>query len=88
MNGLPNAYYGYSSPPDIYKNLAITGSRVQEAPSKGAAGDVRAWDVRHRQAGLDLPFHSAPRREIPRHLGRRRLEAALRRQYLEHADGR
>ena len=29
MNGLPNAYYSYSSPPGIYKNLAIFGSRVQ-----------------------------------------------------------
>jgi quinoprotein glucose dehydrogenase len=45
MNGLPNAYYGYSSPPTIYKNIAIIGSRVQENGYKGAAGDVRAWDV-------------------------------------------
>ncbi len=45
LNGIPTAYYGYSSPPNIYKNIAIIGSRVQEAPSKGASGDVRAWDV-------------------------------------------
>jgi quinoprotein glucose dehydrogenase len=49
MNGLPDAYYGYSSPPGIYKNLAIFGSRVQESPSKGAAGDVRAYDGRTDQ---------------------------------------
>ena len=59
MNGLPKAYYGYSSPPNIYKNLAIIGSRVQEAPSKGAAGDVRAWDV--RSGKLAWTFHSIPR---------------------------
>jgi quinoprotein glucose dehydrogenase len=59
MNGLPNAYYGYSSPPDIYKNLAIIGSRVQEAPSKGAAGDVRAWDI--VTGKLAWTFHSIPR---------------------------
>jgi quinoprotein glucose dehydrogenase len=59
MNGLPNAYYSYSSPPGIYKNLAIFGSRVQEAPSKGAAGDVRAWDV--RTGKLVWTFHSIPR---------------------------
>ncbi len=59
MNGLPDAYYGYSSPPNIYKNLAIIGSRVQEAPSKGAAGDVRAWDV--RTGKLVWTFHSIPR---------------------------
>jgi quinoprotein glucose dehydrogenase len=59
MNGLPNAYYGYSSPPGIYKNLAIFGSRVQEAPSKGAAGDARAWDV--ITGKLVWTFHSIPR---------------------------
>lgn len=59
MNGLPDAFYGYSAPPTIYKNLAITGSRVQEAPSKGAAGDVRAWDV--RTGKLAWTFHSIPR---------------------------
>jgi quinoprotein glucose dehydrogenase len=59
MNGLPNAYYGYSSPPVIYKNIAIIGSRVQEAPAKGAAGDVRAWDV--VTGKLAWTFHSIPR---------------------------
>ena len=59
MNGLPDAYYGYSSPPGIYKNLAIFGSRVQESPSKGAAGDVRAWDV--KTGKLVWTFHSIPR---------------------------
>ena len=56
---MPNAYYGYSSPANIYKNLAIIGSRVQEAPSKGAAGDVRAWDM--RTGKLVWTFHSIPR---------------------------
>jgi len=59
MNGLPNAYYGYSSPPNIYKNLAIIGSRVQESPAKGAAGDVRAWDV--ITGKLAWTFHTIPR---------------------------
>ena len=59
MNGLPSAYYGYSSPANIYKNLAIIGSRVQEAPSKGAAGDVRAWDI--RTGKLAWTFHTIPR---------------------------
>src|ERR1700760_629015 len=59
MNGLPNAYYGYSSPAVIFKNLAIIGSRVQESPSKGASGDVRAWDV--VTGKLAWTFHSIPR---------------------------
>jgi quinoprotein glucose dehydrogenase len=59
MNGMPNAYYGYSSPPNIYKNLAIIGSRVQESPAKGASGDVRAWDV--VTGKLAWTFHTIPR---------------------------
>jgi len=45
MNGIARAPFGMSSPPAIYKNLIITGSRVQENPVKGASGDVRAWDA-------------------------------------------
>ena len=59
MNDLPNAFYGYSAPPTIYKNIAITGSRVQESPSKGAAGDARAWDV--ITGKLVWTFRSIPR---------------------------
>lgn len=59
MNGFPDAAYGFSSPPLIYKNLVITGSRVQEQPAHGAAGDVRAWNV--RTGKLVWTFHSVPR---------------------------
>lgn len=50
---------GMSSPPLVFGNLVITGSRVQEAPSKGPAGDVRAWDVRTGE--LKWTFHTVPR---------------------------
>jgi quinoprotein glucose dehydrogenase len=59
MNGLARASLGMSSPPLTYKNLVITGSRVQETPSLGAAGDVRAWDARTGQ--LVWTFHTVPR---------------------------
>lgn len=59
LNGATNAAYGYSGPPAIYKNLAIFGSKVQEAPAKGAAGDVRAWDI--VTGKLAWTFHSIPR---------------------------
>ncbi|HEY6925683.1 MAG TPA: PQQ-binding-like beta-propeller repeat protein [Steroidobacteraceae bacterium] len=59
MNGKPAAALGMSSTPLIYRNLAITGSRVQETPTLGAAGDVRAWDV--RTGKLVWTFHSVPR---------------------------
>ena len=54
----PKAEYNVSSPPVIYKNLVITGSQVQEFPSKGASGAVRAFDV---QTGkLAWRFNTVP----------------------------
>jgi glucose dehydrogenase len=55
----PNGHYGISSPPAIYKNLVITGCQLQEMPSQGPAGDVRAWDV--RTGKLAWTFHTVPR---------------------------
>jgi quinoprotein glucose dehydrogenase len=59
MNDSPRAPLGMSSPPLTYKNLVITGSRVQETPTRGAAGDVRAWDA--RTGRLVWTFHTVPR---------------------------
>ncbi len=59
MNGLPRAPLGMSSPPLTYKNVIITGSRVQEMPVIGASGDVRAWDA--RTGKLVWTFHTIPR---------------------------
>ncbi len=42
----PKAPYDVTSPPAIFKDLVITGAGLQEYPSKGASGAVRAWDVR------------------------------------------
>jgi len=46
MQGFPKAQLGVTSAPVIYRNLIITGSRVQETPQQGASGQVRAFDVR------------------------------------------
>ncbi len=54
----PNASYGVESPPVIYKDLAILGSNVQETPSKGARGDMRAFNV--RTGKLVWTFHTVP----------------------------
>ena len=59
MNGLQRGQLGMSSPPLTYKSLVITGSRVQEMPSLGVAGDVRAWDA--RTGKLVWTFHTVPR---------------------------
>jgi quinoprotein glucose dehydrogenase len=59
MNGAPTAPYGMSSPPFVFRDLVITGSRVQEYPARGPSGDVRAWDV--RTGKLVWTFHTVPR---------------------------
>ena len=41
----PNREYDVTSPPVIYKDLIIVGSEVQEYPSKGNSGAVRAFNV-------------------------------------------
>jgi quinoprotein glucose dehydrogenase len=46
MQGFPKAALGITSAPVIYRDLVITGSRVQETPQQGASGQVRAFDVR------------------------------------------
>ncbi|MGQ0834782.1 MAG: pyrroloquinoline quinone-dependent dehydrogenase [Gammaproteobacteria bacterium] len=42
----PNATYYMTSPPVVSKDLVITGAYIQEYPSKGPSGAVRAFDVR------------------------------------------
>jgi quinoprotein glucose dehydrogenase len=56
--------YTLPSPPQIYKNLVITGSGPGEGPGGlnggvGPAGDTRAWDA--RTGKLVWTFHSVPR---------------------------
>jgi quinoprotein glucose dehydrogenase len=46
MQGFSSAQLGVTSAPMIYRNLIITGSRVQEIPAQGASGQVRAFDAR------------------------------------------
>jgi quinoprotein glucose dehydrogenase len=60
LNGSDGRFYGMTSPPIVYGNLIITGAAVQEFPTRGAAGDVRAWDA--RTGRLVWTFHSVPRR--------------------------
>ncbi|MDR3677685.1 MAG: PQQ-binding-like beta-propeller repeat protein, partial [Acidobacteriota bacterium] len=54
----PKGRYDSTSPPTVYKDLVITGSEVQEIPSKGPSGDVRAFDV--RTGKLVWRFHTVP----------------------------
>ena len=67
----PKLRVALSSPPAIYKHLAITGNHSQESPSLGPSGDVRAWDL--RTGKLVWTFHTIPqaRRAEPRRLEER-----------------
>jgi quinoprotein glucose dehydrogenase len=60
MQGLAEASFSLSSTPVIWGGLIITGSRVQERPVKGAAGDIRAWDL--LTGKLVWTFHTVPRK--------------------------
>jgi quinoprotein glucose dehydrogenase len=55
----PTLRVALSSPPAIYKHLAITGNHSQESPSLGPSGDIRAWDL--RDGTLAWTFHTIPR---------------------------
>ena len=65
MNGLPQGGYGVTAPGSIYKNLIILGSRLQESPTQGPWGDVRAFDV--VSGKLAWTFHTVPRPGEPFH---------------------
>ena len=54
----PKAEYAVTSPPAIYKDLAILGAAVPEYPSKGPSGAVRAFDI--RTGKLVWTFHTIP----------------------------
>jgi glucose dehydrogenase len=57
-NGLETIRFSVSSPPQVYKNVVITGAVVQESPSVGPAGDTRGWDA--VTGKLLWQFHSVP----------------------------
>ena len=59
LNGYPNSFFGFSSPVLVLGDVFIAGGRIQEAPSLGAAGDVRGLDV--RTGKLLWTFHTVPR---------------------------
>ena len=63
LQGAEARFYGMTSPPLVFGNLVIAGSAVQEFPPLGAAGDVRAWDM--RSGKLVWTFHSVPRKGEP-----------------------
>lgn len=46
MEPYPGAMYAVSSPPAIYKNLAIIGPELPEGPNEGPPGSARAFDIK------------------------------------------
>ena len=65
MQGYPNAFFGITAAPTIYRDLIILGSRTQEAPQRGASGRVRAFDV---HTGKEVwHFNGVPQEGEPFH---------------------
>ncbi|MEO7650414.1 MAG: PQQ-binding-like beta-propeller repeat protein, partial [Bryobacteraceae bacterium] len=61
----PPSAYAVTSPPVVYRDLVITGSRVPEGPGRGPSGAVRAFDIRTgKQAWV---FHTVPQPGEPGH---------------------
>jgi len=54
----PRSSYSVSSPPAIYRNLAIVGPSTPEGPSHGPSGDPRAFDI--KTGKLVWRFHTVP----------------------------
>ena len=63
LNGVANASYGFSSPPAMDGSIIVTGSRVQESPARGAAGDIRGVDA--RTGKILWSFRTIPRAGEP-----------------------
>ena len=78
--GTPRPLGGPSGTPGrVFENLFITGSTTGEGYGS-PPGDLRAYDIVTRPAGVDVPHDPASRRVRLRHLARRRLEVGRRRQ--------
>jgi quinoprotein glucose dehydrogenase len=65
LNGLtdggdpPSYSYQLNSAPARYRDVLITGARLQESPAQGPAGDIRGWDA--VTGKLLWTFHTVPR---------------------------
>jgi quinoprotein glucose dehydrogenase len=57
VEGVENLFVTATSPPSVYKNLVITGTRVSEAMD-AAPGDIRAYDARTGKRVWQ--FHTIP----------------------------
>jgi quinoprotein glucose dehydrogenase len=64
MEGVQSLFVTATSPPSIYKDLVITGTRVSEAMD-AAPGDIRAYDV--RTGKIVWQFHTIPHEGEPGH---------------------
>jgi quinoprotein glucose dehydrogenase len=57
MEGVNNLFVTATSPPSVFENLVITGTRVSEAMD-AAPGDIRAYDA--RTGKIVWQFHTIP----------------------------
>src|SRR4030095_4283481 len=64
MEGVQSLFVTATSPPSVYDDLVITGTRVSEA-TDAAPGDIRAYDV--RTGKIVWQFHTIPHPGEPGH---------------------
>ena len=76
-----------ASPGRIWRNLMIFGGQSGES-IMSPPGDIRAFDVRHRQAGVAVPHGPAPGRVRLRDLAEGGLQVRRRREQLGRDVGR
>jgi glucose dehydrogenase len=58
-DAFPRLSYGMTSPPVVYRNMVICGSRTPDGDPRGPSGDVRAFDA--ETGKLVWRFHVVPR---------------------------
>ena len=83
---------GLHSTPTVAKDVVIVGSSFKEgttvATHNNTKGIVRAFDVRDRQAAVDVQHDSASGRVRQRHLGERLVGGQRQRRRLDADHGR
>ena len=58
MDGVKDLFITETSPPSIYKNLILAGTRVSEGMD-AAPGDIRAYDAQTGKNSMAVSYNSA-----------------------------
>ena len=76
-----------NKPGEVFQNIIILGSATGEG-YMSPPGDIRAYDVLHRQAGVDVPYRAPAGRVRLRHVAEGRVQIHWWHQRLGRVHGR